>query len=499
MLGIAVAIFGHSTSSPKKAAAQPLASNAVINTAAPHIVSYHPDFDCSRVSQSDTIAVMLCQNSDAAKHELMFDQTYYALRQVVGKSGWKSLKREAIADQEFADCLNNVGQVNVSQPTADPACYIEKIDSITAKYQKRLHGGALEEAQRPIDEHIFLQQRLVDLHYLPAGTVADGVYGEATRKAIIAWEQDHNISPADGFLSNAAAALLITGVPATDNASTFPPAPSPIDGAASPLSTTYNSTTSASDTSGGGFILLIFIIVCACIGGLFFWIKTKNTKMAWNFVSSEINSQKKNLQIQYAQKTLPDRYGTISYDAWSKEVAFFASTRLMPILDNRGLSKYWKSIASRAVTLINQLAREPLPISAVQDTYVSDPSIYDPRMDPFDYEQYCALLLRADGWEAHATQKSGDQGADVIATKEGCKIVVQCKLYSKSVGNDAVQQAFTARTHTGSAAAIVATNSTFTKAAYEASATTGVFLIHHAQLVETCDRILSHYKMQHVS
>lgn len=469
LLSIIAATIEQPHSISKKAAAQNPLPNTIGDTAPSHISSYRPDFDCSRANKNDSIAVMLCHNSDAAKHELIFDQTYYVLRQIVGKTGWQALKLEAIADQEFADCLNNVGQVNARQPKADPACYIEKIDSITSRYQKRLHGAALEEAQRPIDEHISLQRRLISLGYLPTTTVADGVYGETTRTAIMAWQRDHNISPADGFLSTVDASLLTQ-----EESATYAPATIP-----------------ASDE--GEFLFLAFIIGGVGIGGLYLWIRRKNTQRAWNFVSREIIDQKKNLQIQYVQKTRPDRYGTVNYDEWSKEVSFFTSTRIKPLLDQRGLSKYWKRIESGAITLINEFAQEPLPISAVQNTYVSDPRKYDPRMDPFDYEQYCALLLQADGWNAHVTQKSGDQGADVIASKEGCKIAIQCKLYSKSVGNDAVQQAFTARTHTGSTAAIVATNSTFTKFAYDASATTGVFLVHHAQLVETCDRILAHY------
>lgn len=55
---------------------------------------------------------------------------------------------------------------------------------------------------------------------------------------------------------------------------------------------------------------------------------------------------------------------------------------------------------------------------------------------------------------------------------------------------DAVQQAFTAQTFQGAQAALVVTNSIFSTSARQASATTGVYLIHHAQLVDTADQIL---------
>ncbi|AOW45763.1 hypothetical protein A4S02_02220 [Acetobacter ascendens] len=46
---------------------------------------YNPDFDCNVDHSKDSIATLLCENSNAAQHELIFDQTYYALRQIVGK------------------------------------------------------------------------------------------------------------------------------------------------------------------------------------------------------------------------------------------------------------------------------------------------------------------------------------------------------------------------------------------------------------------------------
>ena len=38
------------------------------------------------------------------------------------------------------------------------------------------------------------------------------------------------------------------------------------------------------------------------------------------------------------------------------------------------------------------------------------------------------------------TAKTGDQGADIIATKGKLKLVIQCKNYESAAGNDSVQQ-----------------------------------------------------------
>lgn len=174
--------------------------------------TYIPDFDCSRVNPADSIAELLCHNSDSAKSELIFDQTYYALRQQVGRQGWQSLKREVIADQQnTASCVQGTPDPNSPQALpVDPICYQEKTTEVTNKYRSRLFGAALEEASRPIDQHIALQQKLVDLGYLPSGTKADGIYGEGTRQAIMTWQRVSGRPSSSGFISNQDASVLLS-------------------------------------------------------------------------------------------------------------------------------------------------------------------------------------------------------------------------------------------------------------------------------------------------
>lgn len=158
---------------------------------------YHPDFSCSADISNNSVATMLCKNSDAAKSELQFDQAYYALRHKVGKRGWKVLKEKAVSDQSvFGNCIDP------SDGEASPSCYISHMHDLTEDYRGKLSGDALEEATRPIDQHIQLQQKLIDLGYFPIGSVADGVYGEGTRTAIETWQRVNHRPSVDGFLSN---------------------------------------------------------------------------------------------------------------------------------------------------------------------------------------------------------------------------------------------------------------------------------------------------------
>ena len=177
---------------------------------------FSPDFDCSKSDPNDSIQQLLCRNNDAAMAEITFDQAYYALRQVVGKDGWKALKQEAISDDAiFSKCIS---ADSVGTSTADPDCYIRNMNSLTQKYRGRLSGPALEEATRPLLEHRILQQKLSELGFLKAGTPADAVYGESTRRAIETWQRVARRPEVNGFISNDDANALLNSSPvnATD-------------------------------------------------------------------------------------------------------------------------------------------------------------------------------------------------------------------------------------------------------------------------------------------
>jgi restriction system protein len=93
------------------------------------------------------------------------------------------------------------------------------------------------------------------------------------------------------------------------------------------------------------------------------------------------------------------------------------------------------------------------------------------RMDGHEFERFLVTLFKRLGYKAsHIGASGGDFGADLIIEKEGAKICVQAKNYDNSVGNDAVQQAIAGAAYYDCQAALVVTNSTFTKAAVEQAA-----------------------------
>jgi hypothetical protein len=61
-----------------------------------------------------------------------------------------------------------------------------------------------------------------------------------------------------------------------------------------------------------------------------------------------------------------------------------------------------------------------------------------------EFEVHIARLLISAGYDVVGTPKTGDQGADLIAKKDGKKIIVQAKRYQGPVGNKAVQEVISA-------------------------------------------------------
>lgn len=98
-------------------------------------------------------------------------------------------------------------------------------------------------------------------------------------------------------------------------------------------------------------------------------------------------------------------------------------------------------------------------------------------MNGYKFESWCAALLTINDFSnVTVTQGSGDHGADILAEKNDISYAFQCKYYSGTVGNKAVQEVYAAKTYYKRDIAVVMTNSTFTLQAQEEAAATHVKL-----------------------
>jgi Restriction endonuclease len=106
-----------------------------------------------------------------------------------------------------------------------------------------------------------------------------------------------------------------------------------------------------------------------------------------------------------------------------------------------------------------------------------------PEMTGVDFEVFLASVFQELGYEVRTTPITGDQGVDLIVSKNSRKVAIRAKGRPRStVENRAVQEAHAGRYFHSCDAAAVITNSEFTPAAKELGATVGCLLIAGHQM-----------------
>jgi restriction system protein len=179
-----------------------------------------------------------------------------------------------------------------------------------------------------------------------------------------------------------------------------------------------------------------------------------------------------------SQLVWQDAYGKPHLDKWRKELESFVANQIEPSLDKRE-----RVMLAAALRETYEDIDCAVDVATAQHTFSEDVS----RMTPWEFESFCADVLRRSGWGCRVTSQSHDQGVDVIAEQKGARVVIQCKLYSKPVGNKAVQvaaKAFENATH-----AAVVTNNRYTAAAEQLANKNNVLLLHYRDLRELNSKI----------
>lgn len=191
----------------------------------------------------------------------------------------------------------------------------------------------------------------------------------------------------------------------------------------------------------------------------------------------KLKEHRKTLGIRRKQILQPNAYGYVDKkqrDEWKNEVGTFLTSIQFP-----PYSLFSEQEVLEFLFLIEQTSEES-----------SKELIFDiENVSPLAYETMCAEILSDAGWKARTTRGSGDQGVDVVAEKDGEKVVIQCKLYSRPVGNKAVQEISAGKSYYGARHAAVVSNQVFTPSAKELAQSTGVLLLHHEELSELEERI----------
>ncbi len=179
------------------------------------------------------------------------------------------------------------------------------------------------------------------------------------------------------------------------------------------------------------------------------------------------------LAIRRAQLLTRGHYGVVDRKRWDGEIGQFIDTVVAPAVGQ--------------VFDLSAKLRDEIEAAAAS---VQPEIAFNPGATPIEYEHLVAETLRRHGWDARTTKASGDQGIDVLATKGALRVVLQCKLYARPVGNAAVQEAIAGQRFASATHAAVVSNAVFTKAAQQLATIAGVLLLHHEEL-PTLERRIS--------
>ncbi len=232
---------------------------------------------------------------------------------------------------------------------------------------------------------------------------------------------------------------------------------------ATPTRQPYNNDSSTSPATWAFFVVLAAGII------FFIWYKIDQHNRLRKKSFAVIDEFARELKVRRSQLTIRQSYGLIDDSRWIKEQTVFIQRVLLP------------RTGSLKESILNEVSARIAAVTAGFDAVSMSTPTWG---DPIAYERHVAECLRRYGWDAKATQASGDQGIDVHATKNGFTLVVQCKLYSNPVGNDAVQQIIAGRSFARADFAAVVSNAEFTRAARQLASSADVFLFHHDQIVD---------------
>lgn len=190
--------------------------------------------------------------------------------------------------------------------------------------------------------------------------------------------------------------------------------------------------------------------------------------------NAAVESNAARLARRRAQLVRQDAYGKPVLDKWVEEISYFITEHIKPSLTAQEQSLLKRERAGITQTVVERVEQ------VVRDRPAFD--TFSDKMTPVEFEVFCAEQLRQSGWDAHVTRQSRDQGVDVVAEKNGLRIVLQCKLYSAPVGNKAVQEAVAAKAFEQAHYCAVVSNSSYTSAAEQLASANKVLLLHYSDL-----------------
>ncbi len=175
--------------------------------AVPPASAVRPSFNCGTARRP--LAVTICADPALSLTDLRYVQAYQALRQASIDDKKSSVQKEASSFVANVEARCGLSSQGPPPPLTEQlrSCISTAYDKQRSEWVVRLPPVAIPEVSRPIDQHIALQRNLAEVGFLPASASIDGIYGPATRGAILAWQRSRG-RPTTAFLSNEEAKQL---------------------------------------------------------------------------------------------------------------------------------------------------------------------------------------------------------------------------------------------------------------------------------------------------
>jgi len=163
---------------------------------------------------------------------------------------------------------------------------------------------------------------------------------------------------------------------------------------------------------------------------------------------------------------------------------------LMKLLQEKNIEFNKESILDQAKSLKKEIELNHFEAKLSADDF-QNISIEDlDSITGYDFEHFLKTLFVKMGYHVEQTKLSNDQGADLIVTKFGEKIVIQAKRYGSKVSNKAIQEAVAAIKHYGAEKGMVITTNEFTRSAIALASSNNIELIDRHKLEKLMQKYL---------
>lgn len=205
-----------------------------------------------------------------------------------------------------------------------------------------------------------------------------------------------------------------------------------------------------------------------------------NREILNDLVDNAIKKHENILLRKYRQTHYTDEYENVIENGWDKEVKYFINSVIQP-------SKNHVSITSEDYSMIKR--KIFLHLNNIMEKY-TDEEETTKIATGIDYENYIEKILKNNGFKVNRTPTTGDQGVDLVAIRNGKRIAIQCKYYSKPVGNKAVQEVVAGKDYYECEYACVVSNNTFTPAARKLAAISYVLLLNEDDIAEELSKLV---------